>query len=178
MIFVCFDKVFPKIALKETRILTITEDAQLPPGNYSFIECYCPRPDCDCRTVRFTVMERMQCHAELCYGWHDPLYYRGPFGNYPENGYPGPSCAVGAPQGPFAEALLERFKTDLLTDISYVKHIWRHYAMVKAKAKERDLTDMLIENQMRKIGRNTACICGSGKKYKNCCQRFLDKALK
>jgi hypothetical protein len=178
MVFVRFDKIFPRIALREIGTLIIAEDPYLPPGNYSFIEWYCPNPHCDCRTVRITVAEGIQCHAELCYGWHDPLYYRGPFGNYPDNGYPGPSCAIGAAQGPFAEIFLERFTTNLLSDTGYINHLQRHYAMIKAEAENRDLADILIENHMKKIRRNAACICGSGKKYKKCCQLISEKASK
>ncbi len=35
--------------------------------------------------------------------------------------------------------------------------------------KEKRITNYIIDNNIKKIGRNEQCPCGSGKKYKKCC---------
>jgi len=37
--------------------------------------------------------------------------------------------------------------------------------------KDRKTVDLLPPRALRKVGRNDPCLCGSGKKYKNCCGR-------
>lgn len=141
MFFVLFWKVFPKIATKETRSLIITKDLVIPADTYTFFELYCADPDCDCRMVRLSVLsESGSSHAEISYGWHEKRYYRGPLNDFEENGLPGPSCSFGAPQGPFAHILLDRFKELFLVDDNYVDRLKRHYALIKREAKRRDLT--------------------------------------
>ena len=47
---------FSEITSKETILLQIDEDKQLPSGNYAFIEYYCPNNDCDCQGGTFEVV--------------------------------------------------------------------------------------------------------------------------
>lgn len=160
MFFVSFEEIFPEIAREETRGLIITSDPVIPADIYTFVELYCPDPECDCRMVRLSVVtERGPSHAEISYGWHEERYYRGPLNDFEENGLPGPSCSFGAPQGPFAHIFLERFESLFLSDANYVNRLKRHYALIKREAQRRDLrkspTDQLFQKN-NLIGRVTA----------------------
>ena len=140
MFFIPFWKIFPQIAMKETRGLIIASDPIIPADIYTFFELYCSDPDCDCRMVRISVIGKNDSsHAEISYGWHEKKYYRGPLNDFKENGLPGPSCSFGAPQGPFAHIFLERFKKLFLSDANYVDRLKRHYALIKREARIRDL---------------------------------------
>lgn len=48
-----FGEFFPEIADKETRVVTVVDQAitGLPLGAYALIDLYCTNPDCDCRNV-------------------------------------------------------------------------------------------------------------------------------
>lgn len=42
---------FPDLAVKETRVATLTGQPGLPDGEYGFLELYCDDPACDCWRV-------------------------------------------------------------------------------------------------------------------------------
>jgi hypothetical protein len=125
---------FPDLAAKETRVATILGDAEIPKGEYAFVEWYCDEDGCDCRRVMIQVIERStkrKVWASINYGWEKPGYYVKWVGS--------PSLAkdmAGAildpinPQSECAPALLEIFET-ILQDPDYVERLKRHYAMFK-----------------------------------------------
>ena len=57
MPFVPLYALFPEVAERETRVLTVPPgtDIGLPPAEYSFIEMFCDEKACDCRRAFFTV---------------------------------------------------------------------------------------------------------------------------
>lgn len=63
--------------MRETRGLIIINDPVISADTYTFFALYCPDAACDCRMVRFSVVdESVQSHAEISYGWHEARYYR------------------------------------------------------------------------------------------------------
>jgi hypothetical protein len=79
MPYVPFHNLFPEIAEKETRTVTVlrkTEDG-LPPGEYAFLELFCDEPGCDCRRVFFCVISsrRRDVQCVIAYGWEDRDFY-------------------------------------------------------------------------------------------------------
>ena len=55
MFFAPFYELFPELAPRETRSVTIKNDPSLPDGEYGLIEAYCNEPGCDCRRVMFNI---------------------------------------------------------------------------------------------------------------------------
>ena len=45
------------------------------------------------------------------------------------------------------------------------------FKIIADKIKRRNKINSNIQVNLKKIGRNSPCPCGSGKKYKNCCLR-------
>ena len=78
MPFFTFYEFFPKIAINETRSITLLAPQHgLPPGEYAFIELYCADPDCDCRRVTFSVLNkgRKAPIATISWGWEPLEFY-------------------------------------------------------------------------------------------------------
>jgi len=173
-----FHYVFPEVAAKETRVLTILQpQAGLPPDAYDLWEFYCPDPACDCRRVMLNVASAKQPDrflASIGYGFDRDDEMAGPYLD-PLNR-----------QSQYAPKLFELLSEVLLHDRRYVARLERHYAMIKQAAADptdpahRKLQELeaISPERTRKpqpsgprIGRNDPCPCGSGKKYKQCCGR-------
>jgi hypothetical protein len=136
MFYAPFSEVFPKIAERETRVLTVLRAGVLPPGSYVWLEMYCNQPGCDCRRVMFSVIcaETPQPLAVIAYGWESPNFYARWLGdNDPTTlkELKGPSLNLGSPQSPLAPALLQVTEDLLLSDKDYVNRLKTHYAMYK-----------------------------------------------
>ena len=174
MPFQAFHDLLPEVAEEETRAITILESSPrlLPAGNYKFIEQFCNEHHCDCRRVFFNVTysSRPGCMAVIAYGWEsDEFYINWMYGDDNDHGrvddIKGPNLTQWSQQSDLASNLLDLFKEDLLPDKKYIERVKRHYKMFRGK----------IDNQVpkkairKKIGRNSPCECGSGKKYKKCC---------
>src|SRR3984893_15217066 len=75
-----FGEFFPEIADKETRVVTVIDQAitGLPLGAYALIDLYCTDPDCDCRNVYIHVVheESPGPIATITYGWDNLTYYK------------------------------------------------------------------------------------------------------
>jgi hypothetical protein len=172
MYFIPFAVVFPEIGAEETRCLYVLQKDQVEVGCYGFCELYCIDPACDCQIVRFIVMTPDgRTEAIITYGWNDKAFYDEAFSSDDHN-FPGPDFAFLEPQGPHAKYFLNFCKEVLITDDSYVERLKRHYALFKKEAKKRDLSQFIKPNpNLKSIGRNDPCFCGSGKKYKKCCGR-------
>jgi hypothetical protein len=172
MIYQPFHEIFPDVADKETRRITVHNDAELPDGEYYLIEAYCNEPQCDCRRVFFSVysLQRREVVAVIAYGWESPEYYAEWYGrNGPEiiRDLKGPVLNSASPQSELAPALLERIEW-VLDDGAYLARIKRHYRMFKATI---DGDPQMPPSVAKKVGRNDPCPCGSGLKYKRCCGR-------
>jgi hypothetical protein len=134
-----FGALFPEIAGKETRVVTITDQKKtgLPPGEYGLIELYCTDPDCDCRNVYIQVVQEEFPGplATISYGWESLAYYKEWMGAAQDDeileGFKGPALAPGARQSPFARDWLRIFSDILQTDKAYAKGLERRYQLVK-----------------------------------------------
>jgi hypothetical protein len=136
MPFVPFHDTFPDLAERETRTLTILDDAKLPAGDYALIELYCDEPDCDCRRVFFWVLssQTSEVVAVIAYGWENTRFYAQWIGDddpQMARALKGPILNPGSLQAAFAPALLDIVKNVVLQDEHYVARLKTHYAMFR-----------------------------------------------
>ncbi len=172
MHFVPFCDYFPEIGLEETRCFTILSDEKLPKDMYCLMESYCSNPECDCRRVMFSVVTENSEEplAIINYGWEKTKFYEkwvGLQGNETFEELKGPVLNSSSHQSELAPYILEVISSEILTDKSFLKRLKKHYKMFKqALSGHGEVKKM--EN-LKRIGRNDPCPCGSGKKYKKCC---------
>lgn len=110
-----FGEFFPEIADKETRVVTIIDQAftGLPPGAYALIDLYCTDQDCDCRNVYIHVVREDLPNpiATISYGWENLTYYKEWMGGDEDDDivtqFKGPALATGARQSQFAGKWLQ-----------------------------------------------------------------------
>ncbi len=147
MPFELFANRFPDLGPRETRTLTVLDDDhRLPRGRYSFVEMYCNESSCDCRRA-FIQIHRDDVVAAatswpdplatISYGWEPDDFYRAwagwPLTDHELELLRGPALEPFNPQSVHSEALLDAFKTYLLTDDAYVERIIRHYGMFRER---------------------------------------------
>ena len=151
MPYTMFSSLFPKIAAKQTRTLTVDPKNryQLPPDSYGLLELYCDDEDCDCRRVFFMVMsEKAQdVVATISYGWESKDFYAKWFDPNRKATYDkldkGDQYAVDemygfqlnpmSPQSKIAPQLLALVEDCVLADEDYIKRLRRHYKLFRAK---------------------------------------------
>jgi len=133
--------VFPVLAERETRTITILENStvRLPPGEYAFCEMFCDEKGCDCRRVFFTVRASFapeQIQAVVAWGWEDIDFYN----KWMKYGTPadaielqGPVLNMGSPETRLSDEILKLTKEVLLKDSEYVERVKRHYQMFRFK---------------------------------------------
>jgi hypothetical protein len=132
MAMVPFVQVCPAQAIAETRTITVPHGADLPAGQYGFIEHYCDDLDCDCRRVLIVVWTSAtgnQAWATINYGWESAKFYRKWVGRSEED-MKGPFLDPLGGQSPCAAALLEFFR-EMIEDEAYVARLKRHYAVFR-----------------------------------------------
>ncbi len=163
---------FPNIAAVQTRTVTVPAGEQvLPMGQYGFLPSYCVDKKCDCRRAMINVHRPdMDSQAPplaiLSYGWEPRSFYRKWSPEMPEemlNWFKGPAVEPMQSQGPYAEELLQLFKT-LLEDKEYARRYIRHYVLFKWK-----IGMKLPKDLQPWLGLFHDCPCGSGEKFKFCC---------
>ena len=176
MAYTSFHEKFPEIAEKETRLLTLINDPELPTGDYGLLEAYCDEAGCDCRRVFFNVHseKRNKIVAVIAYGWEDSKFYADWFGDDDPKiieELKGPVLNSASPQSELAHILLNRVKEYILKDEYYIERIQRHYRMFKDLIEKENRNETSIKSDKKvkiEVGRNAPCPCGSGKKYKRC----------
>jgi len=140
-------------------------------SEYTVVERFCPNPACRCRTVRLSFMKlcpdpdvdgRYVAEEEFSAG----LSLDGELD-------PDKLCGTDEPS---AERVLARWKE--LHAVERDRLTWRY-----EKIKEIGARSLALRRDLRRdagggakppvgrIGRNSPCPCGSGKKYKKCCGR-------
>jgi len=151
MPFVMFHSRFPEIAERETRTIKVLpwSKADLPWGEYAFLEMFCDEQGCDCRRVFFSVVSSRTKNIEavLAYGWEPPSFYATWMRNddpHTVAGLKGPTLNSGSPQSKWAPSILELFKTVLLSDSAYMDRVIRHYKLF------RDHIDRPKRNKIKK----------------------------
>lgn len=135
-----FHDLFPEIAERETRTITVPHDSNLlvPAGEYAFAEMFCNEPHCDCRRVFFYVMSSLQKDLEtvVAWGWEAPDFYA----RWMRDDDPtvvaelkGPSLNLGSPHTVRAPGILDMVESILLRDDAYVQRIKGHYALFRSQ---------------------------------------------
>lgn len=173
MPYIPFSEKFPH--LKETRFLTVLDNAMLPlpPDVYELVETYCDDDDCDCRRVLLHVASEKhnKIVAVIGFGWENRKFYEKWLNENDAviiDELIGPALNMASSQSKIAPQLLQVVKDRVLQDKSYVDRIKKHYQMFKKSLhEEKKHTTNVVA--FSKIGRNELCFCGSGKKYKQCC---------
>ena len=164
---------YPKIAEKETRVLTFLTNETMPIGSYAFVPSYCNDKKCDCRRTLINVYEdkieayRKSPLATISYGWMEDSFYEDWFGSIDEEmlaEFKGPALDSMQTQSKYAPILLKAFSESIIIDPRYVERLKRHYALYKYKK------GMLMPTELKKyIKPLEACTCDSGKIFKLCC---------
>jgi len=138
MPFAPFHEMFPYIAERQTRVITVLPESnlRLPPGNYVFLEMFCDEPRCDCRRVFFSVVtsHRKAAEAVVAWGWEEPAFYAQWMKSDEPRliaGLVGPILNPGSPQSRLAPGILYLVKKVLITDPAYVKRLKRHYRLFR-----------------------------------------------
>ena len=133
-----FGDLFPELAERETRTITVMDGKnwRVPPGEYAFLEMFCDEPGCDCRRVFFTVMSSFGKRPEtvITYGWESRKFYATWLGmSSPEmiDELQGPALNLGSPHSELAPEILAMAEELLLSDDSYVDRLKRHYKMFR-----------------------------------------------
>jgi hypothetical protein len=173
-----FYELFPDVAPNETRSIHVLQPGgDLPMGEYGFLELFCNEEGCDCRRAFINVMHTRRRKptlvATISYGWEDAAFYEK-WAGYPVSkeelhDLKGPALAMLQPQSEYAPILLEHFAM-MLRDEAYAQRIRRHYEMYRRVIDQRDAPPTLVRSGP-KVGRNEPCSCGSGKKFKKCCEQ-------
>jgi len=139
MPFAPFHDLFPELAERETRMLTVLPgaDGPLPPGRYSFIEMFCNDAHCDCRRAFLPVYSSAGAKTEavISWGWENAAFYKRWLGFGDSKlieTMRGPVLELGSPVSTNAKYLLQFFTNVLLADPMYSERIKKHYAMFRA----------------------------------------------
>ena len=140
---------FGKLALTETRSITVRAYPGLPDDKYGFIEAFCNDENCDCRRVIINVASRKRNEivAVIAYGWEDEAFYaRWYRHNDPEaiRELKGPALNSMSDQTELAPALL-KLVGQVLEDPEYLARIERHYRMFKERVDPKHFPPSRIE---------------------------------
>jgi hypothetical protein len=190
MPFVPFAEYFPDVAPNETRAVMTYEDGVETDARL-FVESFCDERGCDCRRVYIHVYSTRKRTrgplATISWGWEPDAFYRRwarfPLSKADLDELRGPGLVRLTKRDDEAEEMLGQFRM-LLGDQAYAARIVRHYQMFRAQVESRDPAEdedddaslgqseaVAPHTPVRvepKPGRNDACPCGSGKKYKKC----------
>ena len=164
---------FPKLAEKETRIVTIARDDVIPKGSYAFVPLYCTDKTCDCRRALIWVIaeeDRKPASkplAVISYGWEHFDFYRKWVSSLSDEmvtEFKGPALDSMQPQSVYAPHFLEIFSDIVRTDKDYAQRLVRHYAYFKYKQ------DMKMPRHLlAAVKPMEACACGSRRVFRLCC---------
>lgn len=140
MPFQMFHDLFPELAERETRCITVMDNADtgLPRGQYFFHEMYCNEEGCDCRRVFFFVVSSVRKDVEtvIAWGWEKPDFYAEWLPSADPHAvaeHKGPMLNMGSPHTAQAPAILEIARELLLRDPDYVARVKRHYDLFRGK---------------------------------------------
>ncbi len=143
MPFQMFHDLFPALAERETRCITVISRSklELPPGDYFFQEMFCNDQGCDCRRVFFFVVSSVKKDVEavVAWGWEKPEFYAKWLGHDDPHDVAelkGPILNLGSPQTALAPAILDLARNLLLRDPDHVARIKRHYRLFRDKVDE------------------------------------------
>jgi len=139
MPYIPFHQICPRIAEKETRVITLPQndiEFNLPQGDYVFMELFCD--ECDCRRVFLQVIMNQKIVATIAYGWEKLSFYRNEFKGFKENEIKelkGPSIDSFQYQSDISNQILRMFNRILFSDKEYLNRIIKHYDQFKKTLK-------------------------------------------
>jgi hypothetical protein len=171
--FAALRSILPDLAAKETRSIHVLDI----PRWYHFDEMFCDEPGCDCRRAWIMVYSDepgvAQPRASISWGWEPEAFYRR-WAKFPLEDddlveLKGPGLVRFAHQSEEAAQLLASFR-GMLSDPVYAARIVAHYVAFRAV-----IDAPRARVVAARVGRNEACPCGSGRKYKRCCLGAADK---
>jgi hypothetical protein len=150
MAMIPFVQVCPARAVAETRTITVHRGADLPVGQYGFIEHYCDELDCDCRRVLIVVWTPATADrvwATINYGWERVEFYRK-WDPDSEEDLKGPFLDPLGAQSPYAEMLLDSFR-EMIKDEAYVARLKRHYGVFREALRARRRGEAIAPGRRR-----------------------------
>jgi hypothetical protein len=181
-----FADAFPELAEREQKVWTVDAESAdgLAPGSYLLEERYCLEQDCDCRRVQLWVhgLTVPRVIATIGYAFEPPPREYAHFEKQVE-------LDPLHPQSDLSDAALARFEAEISSDRAYRARLIEHYEAWKA------IVDDPTHPQHARLGvrrrrpheprayppraqparrapkvkPNELCPCGSGRKYKRCC---------
>lgn len=124
MIFSSFFEEFPELVESEFRnIFVFGNDSYkyIPPGNYAFLELFCPDLDCDCRKVIINIVSvnPTKVWAVLNYGWESEEYYQTWWGTSHKHYKPMSGITFDPPTK-------DPLKNEFLTVFQDILNSWKH----------------------------------------------------
>jgi len=130
-----FYSLCPEVAVKETRVLTIRGNPDLPDAEYGFLELYCNDVGCDCRRVVIQVTlpdPTLPVLATINYGWESQSFYtKWMKSKELAREVRGAALDPLNVNSALAPMLLDLF-VNVVADDAYIERLKRHYALFKA----------------------------------------------
>lgn len=115
-----FQQIFPGAQAPAMTLETAQKSGRIPQGSYTFLECFCTRPACDCRRVVLLVVDgKMRHKAQI----HLSLDDEGPFS--------GPYLDPVSYQAPYADELLDFCVHTLNSCPDWLERLQRRYGEVR-----------------------------------------------
>ena len=181
-----FADAFPELAEREQKVWTVDAGSTdgLAPGSYLLEERYCLEQDCDCRRVQLWVhgLTTRQVIATIGYAFDPPPREYAHFEKQVE-------LDRLHPQSELCDAALARFEAEISADAAYRARLIAHYDVWKeivddpshpqharlGVQRRRPHESSAYPRRAQPVRRaakvkpNELCPCGSGRKYKRCC---------
>lgn len=148
------------------RTVVISDDPNLPDGEYTFIDTYCTDNTCDCRKTIIQIFHQKKHVSTVNYGWENPKFYLRWLNSTKDRELAeemsGLSIDYSSPDRVSPKGIL--ILINHLMDKKWISMLKENYRLIRKTAKPDNIISMPL-----KISRNAPCPCGSEKKYKNCC---------
>jgi hypothetical protein len=117
-----YQQIFPKNRESNMTVALSRKVGRIPKGNYTFFECYCVEPGCDCRRVTLLVInDKAQQKAAISFGFE------------PDEPMSGPYLDDLHKQAPYAGELLEIFVDAINESTDWLERMYRQYREVRKK---------------------------------------------
>jgi len=117
-----YRQIFPKNQDPDMTLALSHKVGRIPKGSYSFVECYCTDPACDCRRVTLLVInEKAKQKAVIGFGFD------------PDEPMAGPFLDDFHKQAPYADELLEAFVDAINDGPVWLERMYQRYREVRKK---------------------------------------------
>ena len=117
-----YQQIFPENRDPNMTVKLPRKVGRIPKGSYSFFECYCTDPGCDCRRVTLLVInEKSQQKAAISFGFEPGEPLSGPFLDEFQK------------QAPYADELLEIFVDAINDTPDWLERMYQQYRDVRKR---------------------------------------------